>query len=172
MTNNRILEPQRVPLRLRMSPRAGDRLDGGWWPQSHDLSVELADLVDHFPPASGRIVRALYSPPEWDTPARRVAVAGGYVKVGSFPRDDAHLIRLKTSDRTVLYVLVVPPEMAQEQGEEALLAAAAPGNAYGASSLLVGATAPPVGDAKGRWDDDGGSWRAPDGRLSLPRDGD
>jgi hypothetical protein len=173
MTNNRLLEPQRVPLRLRMSPRAGrDRLDGGWWPRSHDLSVELPDLVDHCPPASGRIVRALYSPPDWDTPARRVAVAGGHVKVGSFPRDDTHLSRLKTSDRTVLYVLVVPPEMAQEQAEEALLAAAAPGNAYGAASQVDVATAAPDGDPKGRWDDDGGSWRAQDGRLPLLRDGD
>ena len=41
-----------------------DHLDGGWWPQSRDLAVELADLVDHFPQAHGRIQRAVYSPPE------------------------------------------------------------------------------------------------------------
>jgi hypothetical protein len=182
MTNNQILEPQRVSLRLRMSPRAGqDRLDGGWWPQSRDLSVEFADLVDHFPPASGRIVRAGYSPPNWDTPARRIAVAGGYVKVGSFPRDDTHLIRLTTSDRTVLYVLVVPPPgMTQEQGEGALRAAASPGNATDAASLLEAVTtsyttlldSTPEGDPKGHWDDDGGSWRAQDGGPPWLRDGD
>jgi hypothetical protein len=31
--------------------------------RSRDLAVELADLVDHFPPQFGRIVRALFSPP-------------------------------------------------------------------------------------------------------------
>ena len=37
-------------LRLTMGAAAGkDRLDGGWWPHSRDLSTELADLVDSFP---------------------------------------------------------------------------------------------------------------------------
>ncbi len=71
--------------------------------------MELADLVDHFPVECGRVVRALFSPPDWDPAPRRIPVEGGYIKVGSFPRDDTHLIELKTSDRTVLHVLVVPP---------------------------------------------------------------
>jgi hypothetical protein len=55
----------RVPLRLRLSdPDRPHPLDGGWWPQSSDLSVEMADLVDGFPADRGRIVRALYSPPD------------------------------------------------------------------------------------------------------------
>jgi hypothetical protein len=172
-TKNPILEAHRVPLRLRMSPRPGrDRLDGGWWPQSRDLAVELADLVDQFPPASGRVVRALYSPPDWDVSARRIPVAGGYVKVGSFPRDDTHLIQLKTSDRKVLYVLVVPPDMSQERGEGALLAAATPGrNAYEAS-LLETVTESPEVDPIRHWSDDGGSWRAPDDRPPSSRLGD
>jgi len=169
MTNEQTLEPQRVPLRLRMSPRAGrDRLDGGWWPQSRDLSVEFADLVDHFPPALGRIVRAVYSPPDWDTTARRVAVAGRYVKVGSFPRDDTHLIRLTTTDHTVLFLLVVPPVTAQERGESALRVAASPGNTRDAAAVLSAVTAGSAGDPKGRWDDDGGSWRPrTEGHLQL-----
>ena len=57
----------RVPLRLRMVEHVGrDQLDGGWWPQSRDLAVELADLVEHLPPQYGRVVRAVYSPPDWD----------------------------------------------------------------------------------------------------------
>src|SRR5690349_3595217 len=55
--------PSRGPLRLRMTEHPGrSYLDGGWWPQSRDLSRELADLVDHFPGAFGRIVRAVISP--------------------------------------------------------------------------------------------------------------
>lgn len=133
----------RVPLRIRISPRAGrDRLDGAWWPQSRDLGVELADLVEHFPPASGRITRAIYSPPDWDTtPERQLAVAGGNVKVGSFPRDDTHVIRLKTADRTILYLLVVPPGTPEAPAQAALLAAAAQGNPAGAEHLLAEAAA-------------------------------
>lgn len=154
--------PSRGPLRLRMAEHPGrDQLDGGWWPRSRDLAVELADLVDHFPPQFGRIVRALFSPPDWDPAPRRIQVAGRYVKVGSFPRDDTHLIHLKTSDRSVLHVLVVPPGFSDDQGEESLLAATSPGNAHPAGALLETVTEHPDIDPMDHWRDDGGSWWEP-----------
>lgn len=149
----------RRPLRLRMGRAMGvDRLDGGWWPQSRNLTVELADLVDHFPADCGRVVRALFSPPDWDPGPRRVPVAGGSIKVGSFPHDDTHLIELKTSDRTVLHVLVVPPTFTDDQGAEALLAAATPGNAHAAGDLLSVVSEHPDVDPADHWADDGGAW--------------
>jgi hypothetical protein len=87
--------------------------------------VELADLADHFPPERGRVVRALYSPPDWDGPPLRVPVAGGYVKVGFFPREDTHLIHLQFWNVTSLHLLVVPPGFSQPRGTAAMLAAAA-----------------------------------------------
>lgn len=129
--------PSRAPLRLRMVEHTGiDHLDGGWWPQSRDLAVELADLVDHFPPAHGRVVRALVSPPDWEPAPRRIPVAAGYVKVGSFPRDNTHLVQLTISDRMILHVLVIPPDLNEAQGDGAMLAAARPGNAQSATDLL------------------------------------
>jgi hypothetical protein len=163
-SNGPILEsevatPSRGPLRLRMADHPGrDHLDGGWWPRSRDLTAELADLVDHFPPQFGRIVRALFSLPDWDPAPRRIPVTGGYVKVGSFPRDDTHLIHLKTSDRTVLRVLVVPPSYTEAQGDEALLAAATRGNAHTAAALLDTVTEYPDIDPLDGWTDEGGSW--------------
>ena len=142
-----------------MGPTMGaDRLDGGWWPQSRDLTVELADLVDHFPSECGRIVRAVFSPPDWDPAPRHVPVAGGHIKVGSFPRDDTHLIELKTSDRTVLHVLVVPPAFSAGQGAEALLAATTPGNAHAAGDLLSVVSEHHDADPADHWEDDGGHW--------------
>jgi len=128
----------RGPLRLRMSDRPGlDTLDGGWWPQSRDLSVELADLVDSFPTALGQVQHAIYSPPDWDSaPARRVRVRDGWVHVDAVPQDDTHLVLLRTSQRLTLKVLVVPPDFSDDQGAEALLAAATTGYAYSAGSLL------------------------------------
>ena len=110
----------RVPLRLRLADAPGPRkLDGGWWPQSRDLATELADLVDHVP-APLRVSRAVFSPPDWDDHPRRVPVDGRYVKVGSFPHDDTHLLLLTLSDATVLRLLVVPPTQDETQAEEAL----------------------------------------------------
>ncbi|MGH3507756.1 MAG: DUF5994 family protein [Nocardioidaceae bacterium] len=154
--------PGRGPLRLRMAEHPGrDHLDGGWWPRSRDLVAELADLVEHFPTRWGRIVRALISPRDWDHAPRRLPVVGGYVKVGSFPRDDTHLIRLMTSERTALGVLVVPPGFTDEQGDEALLAAATPGNAHAATDLLDEVTDHPDVDPMDHWTDDGESWWGP-----------
>lgn len=158
-TAHRAPAPHRRPLRLRMGRTSGvDRLDGAWWPQSRDLAVELADLVDHFPAESGRVVRALFSPPDWDPAPRRVPVATGYVKVGSFPRDDTHVIDLRTSDHQLLHVLVVPPDFSAGQGAEALLAGGTPGNSQAATDLLLAVAERSDVDPADHWADDGGSW--------------
>lgn len=150
-------------LRLRMSEQSGrDRLDGGWWPQSRDLPVELANLVDNFPARFGRISRVLVSPPDWDSFPRRIRVRGRYLKVGAFPRDDTHVILLTIADRSLLRVLVVPPDYSTAQGEEALLAAATAGNAHSATDLLEEVTQHPDVDPMDHWSDDGESWWHPD----------
>ena len=162
--------PSRGQLRLRMAEQPSKHhLDGGWWPQTRDLAVELADLVDHFPERSGRIVRALVSPPDWDSTPRIVPVNGRYVKVGAFPRDDAHLILLKTSDRRTLYVLVVPPAYTADDGDEALRASAETGNARTAIEVLHEVAGHL--DPRGHWSDDGGSWRGPETGTPSSRTG-
>lgn len=132
----------RGPLRLRIDhavPVGG--LDGAWWPRSRDLARESIDLVDHFPADVGRISRLLYSSPDWDPTAdgvrlRRVPVATGTVKLGSFPSDDTHVMVLTLSTRERVRVLVVPPSTDPALAEEAMAAAADPGDPRGAHELL------------------------------------
>ncbi len=135
--NSSVPPSDRAPLRLRMTelPRTHP-LDGGWWPQSRDLTAELADLVDNFPDGMGRIVRATFSPPDWDDQPRRVPIARGYVQTGFAAGDDSHVIMLRTSERTELCLLVVPPGMSDKQGEEALAAAVTPGYASSPGAIL------------------------------------
>ncbi len=80
------------------------------------------------------------------------------MKVGSLARGDTHVIRLKTRDRTVLRLLVVPPEFTDGQGSEALLAAARLGNHRPAGDLLDTVTEHPEVDPINLWSDDDGSW--------------
>jgi uncharacterized protein DUF5994 len=87
---------------------ASGHIGGVWWPQSRDLQVEAADLVDHFPEQVGHIDRLLFSRPDWDNPVingrgvRRIQARRGPVRVGSFPSDDTHLmILLLASGRRV-----------------------------------------------------------------------
>ncbi|MFD1246785.1 DUF5994 family protein [Nocardioides ginsengisoli] len=152
--------PERPPVRLRMGRTMGvDRLDGGWWPRSRDLAAELGELIDHLPASCGRVVRARFSPPDWDPAPGAVAVnGGGHVTVDPLPGDDAHVIVLETSDLAVLHVLVVPPGFSEDQGAEALLAAATGGNGHPAGELLAAVVEYPDVDPADHWEDDGGSW--------------
>jgi hypothetical protein len=131
----------RRPLRLRLGRTPGeDRLDGAWWPYSRDLESELSDLVQQFPPAHGRISRAVYSRPDWDTQPRKLTAGPRVVKVGSFPRDDTHVLIVQLSDRRRLTLLVVPSDFTTGQGEEALLAGSTTGNRHTAAELLLEVT--------------------------------
>ncbi len=151
-------QPRR-PLRLLLSASPGRRaaLDGGWWPHSRDIDVELADLVDQFPAAAGRVARALYSRPDWDTKPRSVRVARGTLKTGSFPKDDTHVIELSMSAGTRLRLLVVPPD--QPRGRQAMARAADPSNHSSATDVLRAfAGEEEHGEGYDHWTDDGGSF--------------
>jgi hypothetical protein len=151
--------PKRSALRLRLGePGVKQALDGAWWPQSRDLTVELRDLVDHFPRERGRITRALVSPPDWDATPPRVPVRHGYVRVGVDRHDDTHVVVLTLSDRTGLCLLVVPPGFSPADGHEALLASTTPRYASSASALLAHVLDQPAADPDERWNDEGGSW--------------
>jgi hypothetical protein len=148
----------RRPVRLRLSESPGRAvLDGGWWPQTRDIGVELADLVDHFPVHLGRVHRALYSSPDWNTRPRSVPTARGRVKTGSFPRDDTHLVVLRMSTRTSLRLLVVPPE--HPAGALAMGIAADPTNRWSAAQIVAaGPFTDEDAETTDQWNDDGGNW--------------
>ncbi len=154
--------PARGSVRLRMVEHPGrDRVDGGWWPRSHDLVVELADLVDHFPARFGKVGWVSASRPDWAVASTRVAVADGYVKVGWLPQADDHVVTLKTAERAVFYLLVVPPDFTDDQGAEALLAASTNGNKHSAADILDLVTEHPDVDPADRWTDNGATWWGP-----------
>jgi hypothetical protein len=126
--------PERQGLRLQLSDEAAPgRADGAWWPRSRDLQREAADLVDHFPTASGRIGRLLFSRPDWDRSSegghgvRTIRAARGSVKVGSFPSDDTHLMILTMTSGQRLKLLVIPSDTPAAEGEQRLRAVAQSG---------------------------------------------
>jgi hypothetical protein len=99
--------------------------DGAWWPRSRTLADQLDDLFSAWPPHAGRILRVLYSPPDWDDRPRSVAVAGRRVKTGSFPRDDTHQLQLTVGAGVRRIITVIPPETAARAAHDILTAVAA-----------------------------------------------
>jgi hypothetical protein len=159
--------PIRGELRLALSSAPGTAtLDGGWWPWTRDIAVELADLVDHFPAELGRVHRAVFSPPDWDTAPRAVPVARGRIKTGSFPSDDTRMIVLRMSTHQDLRILVVPP--VHPAGEQAMSIAADPANRWSPTQILAAGPFDELddlgnresADAADHWTDEGGSWWA------------
>ena len=150
-----------APLRLVLSTHPGHgSLDGAWWPRSRNLATELADLVDHFPTSAGRVIRAVYSPPDWLPVSRRVDIARGYIKVGSFPHDDTHVLALRLSTGEVLRLLVVPPGTPADEALAVMKLAASP-TTLSATTLLVSVHRNYGEEPVEHWNDDGGSWWDP-----------
>jgi hypothetical protein len=149
------------PLRLRLSPSIGKgALDGAWWPYSRDLSAEALDLVDHFPASFDRICRVVYSTPDWDAPPRRIKAADVFVSLASFPRDNTHLVLLKSVAAyrpRVLQLLVVPPEWDDRGARHAMRIAAMPSNVKSAATILSESEDQHRAGLLSHWDDDGGT---------------
>jgi hypothetical protein len=112
------LEPT---IRLALRPVRDQALpDGAWWPASRTLGSELGGLFALWPTDEGRIVRVLYSPPDWDDQPRSVSVPGRRVKTGSFPHDDTHELTLALMDGQRRTISVIPPETTTEDATELL----------------------------------------------------
>jgi hypothetical protein len=149
----------RQPLRLVLSASPGrSPVDGAWWPQTHDIDLELPDLVDHLPADLGGVYRALYSRPDWTGRPRRVATAQRKIRTGAFLQDDLHLILLSMWTRRAVRLLVVPPE--HPSATRAMRTAADPLNRLSGAQILFTSAEPeaeefPITD---QWNDTGGNW--------------
>lgn len=130
---------------LRLDIRSGGPhhpLDGAWWPHSGDLAQEATRLVDHFPHEVGRISRILYSTPDWDAPVRKTTTRRGFIKLGTFPDDDTHLVVLLLADHTRRHLLVIAPDTPAAVAESLMAAATMPGNDRSAARLIEDAGLP------------------------------
>ena len=134
----------REPLRLVLGdPSDTSRLDGAWWPQSHDLAVEFADLAENLPDRFGRIVNVAHSKSGWDpSPTWLPADRGRLVRARTFiGTADPDRVLLRLENHRSLDIMVVPPEFDAESASVAMSAAASSANRLSALALLAEADA-------------------------------
>jgi hypothetical protein len=137
-----------TPLRLSMNEHLGDgAVDGSWWPRSRDAAAELTDLVDQLPDGYGDVLRVVVSASDWDSVPKRLRVARGLLKVGSYPGDDSHQVWLVMFSRRLIRLSVTAPSD-EEAPEE-----------------------PWAGDSEVTelWSDDGGAWWGPSDEAPSDR---
>jgi hypothetical protein len=134
--------------RLRLASDIGrGSLDGGWWPVTRDLARELIGLAAALPPDLGTIVRVEVSPADW---GELPPIAHAFADEDA-DEETTHTIDLEMSGGTTLRLLVIPPAMTDDQGEEALLAAATKGYEHTAASLLETVSEYPDVDPDDQW---------------------
>ncbi|GAB1511123.1 DUF5994 family protein [Actinophytocola sp. KF-1] len=153
---------QHTPLRLRLKPKAPATgyVDGAWWPRSRDLTVELPALAEVLAVRLSRIERVAYALSAWDPAPRRVDVDGNRVRLEGFTYQDQHIIHVTGSNNSRISLLVIPPEMTDPAGHDALMTAGHRGNTDRPEQILAAASLPTpratTDDTEGRWEGEGG----------------
>ena len=131
-------------LRLRLKPKAAPTgyVDGAWWPRSHDLAAELTALAEVLGVRLGRVERVAYALSTWDTAPRRIVLGGHSARLEGFTYQDKNIVHVTGVNRGRVSLLVVPPEMADDAGHDAMMTAAHRGNADRPEEILAGAIVP------------------------------
>ena len=105
----------RAGIDVRVSLRAdagsgGSPFDGGWFPRSNDLSVELPELIAELDRRGVRIERFTYALDAWLPLPRKLVLQDRIVRTGGFRSMDPQVVCLTWDEGTKRAdLLVVPP---------------------------------------------------------------
>jgi Family of unknown function (DUF5994) len=118
-------------LRLRLKPKSHPTgyVDGGWWPRSRDLSVELPPLIHVLAVRLGRVTTVAYPTEAWDVPSGQITVDGTPVRLDGFDWQELYLLRVTGPNQPPVRLLVIPPLAAATAARQAMMTAAGRGNA-------------------------------------------
>lgn len=111
-----------VRVSLRADAGAGTSpFDGGWFPRSRDLTVELPELIAELERRGVRVERFTYPLEAWQPLPRKVVVSGRVIRTGGFRSMDPQVVCLTWDEGTRRAdLLVVPPETDVLTGARAL----------------------------------------------------
>lgn len=110
-------------LRLRRrEPAAADGFaDGGWWPHTRDLGLELPRLLAAFRPPGQQVARVVYNPAAWHAAPPALTVSGHVVRLDrSSSREPALLSLIDASGATRTDLIVIPPRTDRRVAERVL----------------------------------------------------
>ena len=113
-----------IDVRVSLRTNAGDgksAFDGGWFPRSRDLAVEVPELIAELDRRDVRVERFTYALDAWLPLPRKVVVSGRTVRTGGFRSMDAGVVCVTwDGGARRADLLVVPPETDVLTGARAL----------------------------------------------------
>ncbi|WP_062995533.1 DUF5994 family protein [Nocardia mikamii] len=88
-TGSHPAQARRLPLctpRLRVRPRRDGtgRVDGVWWPRTHDLAAELPGLLTVLRPHLGPVRRVVYDPTGWSPSSRHLQLGSHRIRLDPY----------------------------------------------------------------------------------------
>ena len=135
----RAASPPDLRVTLRRPSGMGTFVDGGWWPHSLDLLVELPALLAAVEAAGyGEIRRITYALTAWNgRPARKAAMLDRLVKLGGFSyQDPAEVSLVDSGGWKRVTLMVVPPSATTALAQHALAIAGTDGDRHHAREIL------------------------------------
>ena len=137
-----------IDVRVSLRPDAGaadSPFDGGWFPRSRDLAVEVPELVAELDRRGIRVERFTYPLEAWSPAPRKIVVLGRVVRTGGFRSMDPQVVCLTwDGGRRRADLLVVPPETDVLTGARALRLAVRPGLPPSPQMVLAAARSTPL----------------------------
>ncbi len=113
-----------IDVRVSLRAGAGDGnspFDGGWFPRSRELAVEVPELVAELDRRGVRIERFTYALDAWSPADRKLVVGDRIVRTGGFRSMDPGVVCLIWDGGAMRAdLLVVPPETDVLTGARAL----------------------------------------------------
>jgi hypothetical protein len=135
-----------IDVRVSLRDDAGSgasAFDGGWFPRSRDLAVEVPELIAELDRRGVRVERFTYSLEVWTPAPRKLSVLGRTVRTGGFRSMDPNLVCLSWGSRRA-DLLVVPPETDVLTGARALRLAVRRGLPRSPQLVLAAARSTPL----------------------------
>ena len=160
-------EDDQPALRLRLKPKGSlaGYVDGGWWPRSWDLVVELPALARVLSVRLGRVTRVAFPLTAWHRPPWQATVDGRTMRLEGFRHQDEHIVHVSGPGARRMTLLVIPRDATVTAAHDAMTAAAGRNNVDQPADILAAAgaisdTATPrlrlVRSGPDRWATDGG----------------
>jgi hypothetical protein len=137
-------EDHRAPEpRLRLKPKGSlaGYVDGGWWPESRDLVVELPGLVRVLGERLGRVTRVVFPVAAWDNAPWRITVDGRMIRLEGAHHQDECVVNVCGPDRRRITLLVIPRDTTTIVSHDAMMAASGQDNVDLPADILTAAGA-------------------------------
>jgi Family of unknown function (DUF5994) len=126
-------------LRLKPAHRSAGFVQGGWWPLTDQLYLELRHLLAALSSRSGTIERVIYDENSWASAALRMEFRGHSVILEP-SSTSSNTLTVSGKKFGTLVLLVVPPDTEPAAAHAAVMTAADPDDMSTAEELLAIAT--------------------------------